>query len=396
MRARARLAAITAALSLALLWAARPPLDELPSPLGSQAAAQVAPLVYAVAWSALALLLLVGLLRAIRASIHVHARGKSSTLPRWLTANWRRRAPAPGPIALWPSPAGPTPQLLIREHVDSITAPAPPMSDDSSAGATQHRRRRPDLATGPRAHSGSDESAMPFVSVLGPLTISGGKRTRRGLRAAALELLAYLALRPHGASRDEVLEALWPGDDPRRSRERLYQATRDARRLLGAALANEHDRYLLDRNQVRVDVDELEQLVRCAERSSDEAAGTELLERALALFQGEPLAGSDYRWADGDLRRLRVSYVDLLERVSRTRLVRHDARGTLELAERALALDQLNETFWRLALEAESVLGLREAVTARYEQLARLLDERLGLAPAQETKALYRRLLGQS
>jgi DNA-binding SARP family transcriptional activator len=55
----------------------------------------------------------------------------------------------------------------------------------------------------------------------------------------------------------------------------------------------------------------------------------------------------------------------------------------------------LNEGFWRLALEAESALGLREAVGRRYEQLRRLLDERLGLTPARETRALYRRLLGQ-
>jgi DNA-binding SARP family transcriptional activator len=47
-------------------------------------------------------------------------------------------------------------------------------------------------------------------------------------------------------------------------------------------------------------------------------------------------------------------------------------------------------------MEAETALGLREAVAARYERLRALLDERLGLEPAQETRLLYRRLLAQT
>jgi DNA-binding SARP family transcriptional activator len=47
-------------------------------------------------------------------------------------------------------------------------------------------------------------------------------------------------------------------------------------------------------------------------------------------------------------------------------------------------------------MEAEHALGLREAVANRYGRLCNLLDERLGLAPAQETRHLHRRLLGQT
>jgi DNA-binding SARP family transcriptional activator len=47
-------------------------------------------------------------------------------------------------------------------------------------------------------------------------------------------------------------------------------------------------------------------------------------------------------------------------------------------------------------MEAEREMGLRLAVTARYENLRSLLAERLGLEPARETRILYRRLLGQS
>jgi two-component SAPR family response regulator len=120
-----------------------------------------------------------------------------------------------------------------------------------------------------------------------------------------------------------------------------------------------------------------------------------LLEEALELFGNEPLAGSDYGWADGELRRLRATHVELLERVGRIRLARGEPGRALELAERALALDGLNESLWQLALEAESTLGLREAVDERYERLRSLLAERLGLEPNRQTRSLYRSLLGQ-
>jgi two-component SAPR family response regulator len=99
----------------------------------------------------------------------------------------------------------------------------------------------------------------------------------------------------------------------------------------------------------------------------------------------------------GELRRLRATYGELLERVSRLRLARRDAQGTLELAERGLAIDPLNEMFWQVALEAESVLGLRAAVTGRYEQRrARLTSSgSVSLLPAR-TRLLYRRLLEQN
>jgi two-component SAPR family response regulator len=231
--------------------------------------------------------------------------------------------------------------------------------------------------------------------VLGPLTIVGAKRSRRGLRAAALELIAYLALNRRQVQRDELLEAFWPGLDPSRTRTRLHQAVRDARRLLGSAIASERDRYWLDREAVDIDLDRLERLLAEARAAKDDNAGQTLLEQALALFTDEPLAGSDYPWAEGELRRLRATHVELLERVGRDLLRRGESRRALELAERALALDGLNEGLWRLALKAESALGLREAVDERFERLRAQLGERLGLEPDRETRALHRQLLTQ-
>jgi len=209
------------------------------------------------------------------------------------------------------------------------------------------------------------------------------------------QLIAYLALHPEGAARDQLLEALWPNESPRRSEQRLWQATKEARRLLPDAIVRDSGRYRLDRQRVAVDLDELEHLLAQADEETNELSEHEMLEQALALFRSRPLEGSDFLWADGACRHLASIHHELLYRVGDSRLAAGDARGALDAAEQGIAADGLNESFWRIALRAEAAGGSREAIAARYEQLSRLLDERLGLQPNRETRNLYRQLLSQ-
>jgi two-component SAPR family response regulator len=245
----------------------------------------------------------------------------------------------------------------------------------------------------PGGATSDDRDDLPGVLLLGPLELTGCKK-KQPRRQATTELIAYLATHRRTASRDELLEALWPGDDPRRSAARFYQAVSEARKLLGDAFQRDRDTYKLDHDQLRVDLDELDRLRRDAEatRGDEQLA---LLESALALFRGESLAGIDALWAETEERRLSALRAEFLERAGRLRLDAGDAAVALELAEAAAALDVSNERPVQLALAAEAALGRREAVVDRYERLRQVLDERFGLEPSRGTKALYRRLLGQ-
>ncbi|MGA2164782.1 MAG: bacterial transcriptional activator domain-containing protein, partial [Solirubrobacteraceae bacterium] len=234
---------------------------------------------------------------------------------------------------------------------------------------------------------GEREQPGVSIAVLGPLTVDG--LAHKIKRAATYELLAYLAFHSQGASRDELTEAIWPGQDPKRTRPRLWQSVSEAKRALGEAWLHHGERYQLDRAQVHVDLDELDRLLTTA---NEPAA----LEKALVLWRGEPLEGSDYLWAEGERRNLHATLVDLLERVGRARLDHGDARAALQMAEQAIGLEELHEPSWRLALQAENALGLRESITRRYDELTRSLDEQLGLEPARETRLVYRQLLGQT
>lgn len=151
--------------------------------------------------------------------------------------------------------------------------------------------------------------------MLGQLELTGTKK-KQLRRQSTRELIIYLAIKRRPASRDELLEALWPGDDPRRSTARFYQAVSEARKLLGGAFQRNRDIYKLE--HVRTDIDELEQLRDHAAASNGDEQRA-LLECALELFRGEPLTGIDALWAEDEQRRLTALRIDLLVHAGRLR-----------------------------------------------------------------------------
>jgi DNA-binding SARP family transcriptional activator len=378
---RKRLATlIRALLGLAILvalWLFRPGTLSLPRSFSAPLTIEtIEGLTVGLLWLVGALLVLALLVTTRRAA----ARSSVAPVPRSRnTFSWSSRRTH--------SPRSQPPSLVILSPERASAALA-----NVSVAATEQPSSVELAAPAPDVVAVPDR---PQICVLGPLMITGAKRGRRGLRARALELIAYLALHPGPAQRDELLEVFWPGADPRLTRPRLRQAVRDARRLLGTAIVGENECYWLDRATVDVDLDELERLLAEARTAELEYAHA-LSERALRLFRGAPLAGSDYAWSESEVPRLRATFVGLLEQVARHQLAGGEARAALEAAERGLEVDGLNESLWRVAMEAESALGLREAVAERYERLRAVLGERLGLEPAQETRLLHRRLPAQT
>jgi DNA-binding SARP family transcriptional activator len=367
-RPRTAARVVLALACLIVLVLLRPSVPHVASLTGPLTTTDVERFLGALAW--LLGLALAGamLVQALRALIH-HPRIKPQVL-----------------AGVLPRPAATVSPRRAREgasarYVLTVAAPAAPIVAESEP-----------VEPAPQAEQArEDDQRAVSIAVLGPLAVDG--LAHKIKRAATYELLAYLAFHPAGASRDELTEAIWPGQDPKRTRPRLWQSVSEAKRALGDAWLHHGERYQLDRAKVRVDLDELDRLLTNATNNDNDQAA---LETALALWRGEPLEGSDYLWAEGERRNLHATLVDLLERVGRARLTYGDARAALQLAEQAISLEELHEPSWRLALEAEHSLGLRESITRRYDELARSLDEQLGLEPARETRVIYRQLLGQS
>ncbi len=283
-----------------------------------------------------------------------------------------------------------------RRHSAPLAPPVlriPPKHDGEPPSQQAKTEREALAEVAPAEVTARIEDGHVGVRLLGPFELTGCQK-KQPRRQATAELLAYLAIQRRPVSRDELLEALWPGDDPRRSAARFYQAASEARKLLGDAFVRDRDTYNLDLERLRIDLDELDRLREQA-HGTDEEHEAALLERALELFRGEPLTGIDALWVDSEQRRLTSLRLNLLERVGRLRLDSGDAASALEIADEAASLDGSNEHIVQLAIEAEAALGRREAVAERYERLLRELDERFGLEPSRETKSLYRKLLSQ-
>lgn len=375
--------ALLALAALATLSVFRPALPHVPSLTGPVTATAVQQVALCLAWLLAAYVAFAVFVKATRVAVQGPA--------------WQRDAKLPGVIPSPPTrphtpladrfqPRFPlTPAL--RPHTD---ARAPAAGGPMAVAVAAHLARAEPRTPAPSHGAPPAGAPQTSISLIGPLRID---RTAQDIkRAPTRELIAYLALHPRGASRDELTDALWPQLDTEAARKRLWQSATDARRALGDAWVREGERYELDRARLHIDLDQLDHLLASTDADSD----PQTLGAALALWRGKPLEGSDFAWADGDIRHLTGTFLGLLERAGRTRLDRGDARGALQMAEQAIALDQFHEASWRLALEAEHALGLRESMTKRYDELANALDRELGLQPDGETRRVYRQALGQT
>ncbi len=374
------LAALLTLAALAALWQLRPGLPVLPkSWTAAMSDFEAEEVLFWLLWLALAVVLLL-IARALLNEIRLAIKQRRESHIAAFAERMKPIPRSPAPLSL--APVYPDRYVMTLE-------PRPNLGDEPTL--------EPPATAGPEATSDAsrapvDEQAQPSlsISVLGPLRINGLKPIKR---AATNEMLAFLALHPPGATRDELIEALWPGEDPQRTLPRLYQSVSDARRALGDSVIRDRERYRLDRARIRIDLDELDRLLAI---TGDPEREGQALETALSLWRGQPLAGCDYPWADGFIHQLHAALLDLLGRVGAARLEADDPRGALQAAERAIALDNLHEPSWRLALQADHALGLYSGVTKRYDALAHLLDEQLGLQPSHDTLMMYRQLLGQA
>lgn len=362
--------ALAASTAFALLASRRPALPALLAPVKPTAAEEVRGTVVLIAW---VLLLLISVALAWHA-VRPPRRGQSSAQPEAPPRPPRRGQPpllvpsSPELLALFASP-----RLTLRIRPAEPAAAAP-----SSPAAGRARLERDDRPV---------EGVPRMLRLFGPLSIDGSGRVGLSQRPTR-GLIAYLALKRGPASPDELLEALWPGLPPAGTRSRLWRARRQAEDLLGEALQRHRDGYRLDRRALPCDSDEIEHL-------QQGQPDRDRLERALALIGGEPLLDIDYPWADTGRRRLQAVRGDTLAKVAAARLEDGDRSGALTAAERLIELEPLNEEGWRLAMRAEAALGQRQAILDRYQELARELDDLLGLRPAAETREIYHRLLGQ-
>ncbi|MFD5063858.1 BTAD domain-containing putative transcriptional regulator [Streptomyces sp. NPDC058394] len=218
-------------------------------------------------------------------------------------------------------------------------------------------------------------------------------------------VLAALALRPGFlVSHEQLLDGIWGAEPPKTGRKVLPSYIYELRQVLDAEgtgpadslIRGEGGGYRLVADGVQLDAADLAEHIdgaRRAKASGDPATAVDRLSAALALFDGEPLAGLPGPFADVERHRL-------LERLLRVRVERLEC--LVLLGRYADALDDL------AALSAsspydESLVALRmralygserqaEALTVYQDTCERLRDE-LGVDPGDELRRVHEAVL---
>ena len=212
--------------------------------------------------------------------------------------------------------------------------------------------------------------------------------------------LLFLLATSSPMTREQVGAALWPDQPAQQLGNSLHTALRGLRRALGDpgwvlysdgryafSSAREHD----------CDVTTFEQALATASRARPAAAALPDLQRAIAAYGGDFLAGlAAGEWAQVRRDELRRSFESALLATGRLHAAAGRHQPAVAAFRRAVAHEPLNETAHRELMNSWAHLGETARAVRHYEELTGLLAQEVGVPPSAETTALYRRLLGQA
>src|SRR5262249_2644163 len=204
------------------------------------------------------------------------------------------------------------------------------------------------------------------------------------------------------ATREALLEQLWPGGDRGRASQSLNTLVHDLRRLFGTALAGHppvvrtDDGYELnERAGVDIDIVRFDRLAATAAESvrrGDSMAAIHHYEQAVALYQG------DLCVADGELHtlvereRLRALHLAMLARLADHYVETGVYAAALEHAQRLLQYDPCREDAHRAVMRCFARLGQRAQAMHQYKLCSEVLRQEFGATPEPATEDLFTRL----
>jgi predicted ATPase/DNA-binding SARP family transcriptional activator len=307
-----------------------------------------------------------------------------------------------------PAPAEPAP--ASEEQAGSERAGRPP--DAAAAQAEperdtdpQTRQAQPRPAARPRA---AQQAARTGTS--GPLRVRtlGGAVVEFGDTAltaahwgyAKPRELMFLLVSSPPMTKDQIAAALWPDLSRQQLGNALHTALRELRRAVGDPgwVVYSDGHYRFDRSRPHeCDVTEFEDALLAARRARPAEAALPHLQRAIGAYGGDFLDGmSAGEWALVRRDELRRAFESALLAAGRMQTAAGRHQAAAALFRRAVAHEPLNETAHRELMDCWARLGETARAVRHYEELTELLREQVGVPPAPETTALYRRLTAAS
>jgi len=239
-----------------------------------------------------------------------------------------------------------------------------------------------------------------MVQMLGHFNLTVQDSPLRLPTSRGLSLLKYLLLHhKQDAPREVLMDIFWPDADPDAARNNLNVAMHNLRQAMHSvtnlpAIRFEDGAYGLAPNlEIWFDVEEFEYCVkegkRLEARNQITLAITEY-EIAVNLYQGDFLDDTPYEnWTVLDRERLRVAYLDTLDRLSQIYLGQERYTACTSLCQIILSRDLCREDIHCRLMQCYSRLGQTALALRQYQICVEALRVELEVEPARETTKLY-------
>jgi len=280
--------------------------------------------------------------------------------------------------------------------------PAPAADAGPATAPPGAPRRRPAVQVPAQPTPAARDGTLLTVRALGTAVVEVGGVALTAADwgyAKPRELLFLLATSP-ALTREQLGAALWPELSRQQLGNALHTALRELRRALGDPewVVYSGGRYSFNRaRQHQCDVDTFEAALAAANRARPPAAALPDLQRAIAAYGGDFLAGmSAGEWAHARRDELRRRYETALFASGRLHAAAGRHQAAVGAFRRAIEHEPLNESAHRELMACWEQLGETARAVRHYEELATRLRDEVGVPPAAETTALYERLAGRT
>ncbi len=303
-------------------------------------------------------------------------------------AAWQRGAVASDPDEF----EARQPQALGRQQPQAAARQPPPQAPVPAPRPVKRSGGRPDAQTRP---------AGPLrIRALGRATVElgGTALTTADWGYAKPRELLFLLVTSPPLTREQLGGSLWPDLSRQQLGNALHTALRELRRALGDPdwVVYGAGQYSVNRDRDRdcdCDVDTFESALAAASRARPASAALPDLQRAVAAYGGDFLAGMTAgEWAGVRREELSRRFETALLAAGRFQLAAGKYQAAATVFRRAIEHEPLNESAHRDLMTCWSRLGETARAVRHYGELTALLHDQVGVPPAAETTELYQRL----
>lgn len=200
----------------------------------------------------------------------------------------------------------------------------------------------------------------------------------------AKELFLYLLCHRRGATREQLLDVLWPDMATALTRNALYNNVYRVRKALYEdVIVQDEGRYKLNpQASFWFDLEEFQSMMDRADKLPlGSRERVECLEEAVGLYRGSFLEDCYSGWSDTIRFQAEASYVKSLARLASFYATQGEHDRATKLLEELLAVDEANPEAHEQMIRILVIKGERGAAYHHYNQYQAVLTEQTGEAP---------------